>query len=49
MVIKLTKADYEGYLSMILLKQKQYQMATDESILVVEWLKKIIKKFPSKK
>lgn len=49
MKIKLTREDYEGYLSQMLLKQKQYQMAIDEAKMVEQWLKAKLKKYPQKK
>ena len=48
METKLTKDDYEGYLSHVSMRMKQSQMILEEGKKVTEWLKEKISKCPTK-
>ena len=48
MKLKLTREDFEGYKSHVIVRVKQAQMNIAEGVQVLEWIEKELKKFPSK-
>ena len=48
MKIKLTKADFEGYLSQMMMALKINTMERYRLDIIIPWLHKEIKKFPKK-
>lgn len=48
METKLTREDFEGYLSQQVLGMKIQEMKRRGDVILLEWIKKELKKFPSK-